>query len=626
MKRVIICESPAKKKKLTTIARQIFPGDTIQVVASFGHIRDLPRKQLGVDVKNGFRPQYEISVEKKKAVSTIRKAVKDADVVYLAADPDREGEAIAWHVRQVVKPKCTVRRVTFNAFTPSAVKAGFDAAGEIDMRLVQAQEARRIVDRLVGYKVSPVLWDNIDGKGLSAGRVQSVALRLVVERHRTIAGFTSRDYYSIWGQFSAQGGEFAAKLVEYQGRKWDNTMFPDAISAQAIVDAYADVPFTLTNLEQKPRHKRPPAPFTTSTLQQAASSHLGFAPDTTMKLAQALYENGMVTYMRTDSVAVSSEGADAARTVITDAFGDEYLPYQPRKYKAKSDAQEAHECIRPTDCPVRNISEQVVGHNDAEKLAKLYALIWLRFIASQMADARYHETIATVSGGGEAFGLAVFQAKGRVLEFDGFLKVYTYGDDTEDESSDGDDAQADGNLPPLIPGETLETQNLETRKHVTKPPARFSEASLVKTLESNGVGRPSTFAATLATIKARGYVKIAKKKMVATDIGCAVNDFLVQHFPVLFEPNFTARMEAELDKIAAGQQSPGTFLTAFWSVLMPLLATADGNKRQKPPPQEIGDTCPQCGNSLVIRNGKNGAFVGCSGFPNCRYTKDHVHG
>jgi DNA topoisomerase I len=621
MKRVIICESPSKRKTLSKLVQQIFPGDQIQVVASFGHIRDLPRKKLGIDVDAGFRPQYEISAEKKKIVATIRKAVSDADVVYLAADPDREGEAIAWHVVQVVKPKCQVQRVTFNAITESAVRAGFDNLGEVDINLVRAQEARRIVDRLVGYKVSPVLWDNIDGKGLSAGRVQSVALRLVVERQQSIEDFTIREYYSIWGRFCAAGGEFDAKLVEWQGQKWNNAMFPNADSAQSVVDIYTSETFSLANLEQKPKHKRSPAPFTTSTLQQAASTHLGLSPEETMILAQILYEEGAVTYTRTDSVAVSPEGAEAAKTMIVDTFGDEYLPEKPRKFRSKGGSQEAHECVRPTNCAVRNIAEQIVKRDDAEKLVKLYALIWLRFIASQMADARYSETVATVSGGGEAFGMAVFQAKERVLEFDGFIKVYTYGDDADDDKTD-DDETVQSDLPPLIPGELLETRRIETRQNFTKPPARFSEASLVKTLESNGVGRPSTFAATLTTIKARGYVKIAKKKMMATDIGCTVNDFLIQHFPVLFEPNFTARMEDELDKIAAGQQSPGTFLAAFWSVMVPLLATVGKIKSPKKSVEETGETCPKCNKPLVLRQGRNGAFVGCSGFPECRYTKN----
>jgi DNA topoisomerase I len=615
MKRVILVESPSKRRKLTQLLKQIFPGDKIQVVASFGHIRDLPRKKLGVDVDAGFRPQYEISTEKKKVVATIRKAVSDADVVYLAADPDREGEAIAWHVVQVVKLKCTVQRVTFNAITESAVRAGFDNLGNVDINLVRAQEARRIVDRLVGYKVSPVLWDNIDGKGLSAGRVQSVALRLVVERQRAIDDFTAREYYSIWGRFCAGGCEFTAKLIKYQDIKWDNMMFPDANSAQTVVDAYSGEIFSLANLEQMPWHKRPPAPFTTSTLQQAASSHLEFSPEQTMKLAQTLYESGLLTYMRTDSVAVSPEGAEAAKDVIVDAFGDEYLPEKPRKFRSKGGAQEAHECIRPTDCTIQDVDEKIAEHHNVVKLTQLYKLIWQRFIASQMADARYRETVATVSSDG-----TVFQTKGCVLEFDGFLKIYTYGEDT-DETDDEDTVQSD--LPPLIPGELLETRRIEARQHFTKPPARFSEASLVKTLESNGVGRPSTFAATLATIKARGYVKIAKKKMMATEIGCTVNDFLVQHFPVLFEPNFTAQMETELDKIAAGNLASSTFLTGFWSVLLPLLATVSKTKSPKKSAEETGEVCPKCSKMLVLRQGKNGQFVGCSGFPKCRYTQDY---
>jgi DNA topoisomerase I len=616
MKRVILVESPAKRRKLTQLLKQIFPGDKIQVVASFGHIRDLPRKKLGVDVDAGFRPQYEISAEKKKVVATIRKAVSDADVVYLAADPDREGESIAWHIVQVVKPKCTVQRVTFNAITESAVRTGFDNLGKVDINLVRAQEARRIVDRLVGYKVSPVLWDNIDGKGLSAGRVQSVALRLVVERQRIIEDFVAREYYSIWGIFRAGGGEFDAKLIKYQDKKWDNMMFPDAESALAVVDGYSSETFSLTNLEQKPWHKRPPAPFTTSTLQQAASSHLGFSPEITMQLAQILYENGTITYMRTDSVAVSPEGTMAAKTVIIDAFGDEYLPEMPYKFRSKCGAQAAHECIRPTDCTIQDVDRKVAEHNNAVKLAQLYKLIWQRFIASQMADARYHETVVTVSSDG-----AVFQTKGRVLEFDGFLNVYTYGNDTDDKD---DDETIQSNLPPLIPGETLETEKLDAKQHFTKPPARFSEASLVKTLESNGVGRPSTFAATLATIKARGYVKITKKKMLATDIGCTVNDFLVAHFPVIFEPTFTAQMEIELDKIAAGNLASSTFLSGFWSVLVPLLATVSKTKPPKKSAQETGESCPKCNKTLVLRQGQNGVFVGCSGYPECRYTRNYT--
>jgi DNA topoisomerase-1 len=598
-KKLLIVESPSKIKTIRKIV-----GDDYLVKTSFGHIRDMPRKSLGVDLDNGFQPQYEIISRSKKVVSELRKATKNASAILLAMDPDREGEAIAWHLVQVLKPSCPVFRVTFNAITPSAVLAALTRENLrfIDKDLVAAQEVRRVLDRLVGYTVSPLLWNAIEGKGLSAGRVQSVALRVVVERQREIDAFVPQEYWSIAALFQAKQGTFEAKLIQWQGNPPD---LKNESAAQAIVAALRHDDFAISALQQKDRFRKPPPPFTTSTLQQAASSHLNFSPNQTMKLAQSLYESGQITYMRTDSVHISPEGQQMAREYIQKEphLGAGYLPPNPHKFKSKADAQAAHEAIRPTHVDVTHLPE-----DDDTKAAQLYRLIWSRFVASQMASAIYAETLVTVIPNRQK---AVFQAKGSVLKFDGWQRVYRVEEDEEKEEF--------RQLPPLQKSESLTVDEWKPHQHWTKPPKRYTEASLIKQLEAVGVGRPSTFAGMVETIKARDYVTVKKKILEPTTRGLAVNDFVVSRFSVFFGPDFTGQMEAGLDKIAAHQLKGRAFLTEFWGDFEIALKLA-GWVPPATPTDDDPVICPDCGQPMQIRDGKHGRFYGCSGYPQCKKT------
>ena len=602
-KKLLVVESPSKIATLRAII-----GNDYQVKASFGHVRDMPRKSLGVDLDNGFQPQYEIISRSKKVVAELRKASKNAQAIFLAMDPDREGEAIAWHLAQVLKPTCPVFRVTFNSITPSAVLAALTRENLrfIDMDLVAAQEVRRVLDRLVGYTVSPLLWNAIEGKGLSAGRVQSVALRVVVERQREIEAFVPQEYWSIAALFKAKQGSFEAKLIQWQGTPPDLKTESDA---QAIVTALQQDTFSISDLQQKDRHRKPPPPFTTSTLQQAASSHLNFSPNETMKLAQSLYESGHITYMRTDSVNISPEGQQMAREYILNQphLGTEYLPDRPHKFKSKADAQEAHEAIRPTHVDVTQLPED-------DKASQLYRLIWSRFVASQMAAAIYAETLVTVTPNNQK---AIFQAKGSVLKFDGWQRVYRIEEDEEKEEAK--------QLPPLQKNESLTVTEWRPRQHWTKPPKRYTEASLIKQLEAVGVGRPSTFAGMVETIKSRKYVTVKKKIVEPTARGLAVNDFVVGKFDVFFEPSFTEQMEAGLDQIAHKKLKGRAFLGEFWRDFELALKQAGWlPDQQRKQAQQIGQDCPECGQPLVARNGRKGQFIGCSAYPKCRYSTDKV--
>jgi DNA topoisomerase I len=612
MVRLVIVESPGKMKTVSDILARLFGKGRYRVLASYGHIRDLPDDALGVDVAAGFRPRYVISPEKRAVLKRLQAAVKEADTLYLASDPDREGESIAWHLVQTLKPSCPVKRVTFNAITEEAIKEGFEKTRPIDTSLVAAQETRRILDRLVGYKISPLLWDNLpNSKGLSAGRAQSAALRLVVERQQAIDAFQPKSCWAIVGHFAAAYGSFEAKLYQWKGQDCNSDQLLTQEGADSIMKAIDGVGFKISKLEQYSIPKHPPAPFTTATLLQAAATHLSLSPDQTMEAAQKLYEAGHITYIRTDSPAIAPEALRAARQDIESRYGDQYLAAKPRLFKSKDSLEEAHECIRPT-----HIERDSLPISDAinETATTLYSLIWQRFMACQMADAIYNQTIVQVSGGD-----AAFQGISREMIFDGFWRVYRYGDDVEAAVSSSHDPAM--RLPLLIEAETVQADQISSQHHMTEPPRAFSEAGLIKELEARRVGRPSTFASTITALKMHGYVSLIGKRLSPTETGVRLLDFLVKHFPKIFEVEFTARMETALDEIAISRQTAPLFLEDFWREFEPLLATI-GKPAVKASVQRTEIMCPRCGSELIVRTKKDrGQFLGCSAFPRCRYSR-----
>ena len=637
---LVIVESPGKIKKLKSIL-----GPEYEIVACMGHVMDLPPKAFGIDLE---RMEAEYVVLKADVAKRLRKeAVEPYRIIYLASDPDREGEAISYHVANLLKranPKVQTQRVTFDAITPSAVTAAFKQPRELDKQLIAAQETRRLLDRLVGFPSSRFLWQFVEGKGLSAGRVQSVALRLVVERDDAIRSFVAQEYWTITGLFQAQKGEFTAQLTRWKGKKPD---LKTRVDADAVLASLKGVLFQIGSVQPKQRSQKPPPPFTTSTLQQAASSHLNLAPDETMRQAQTLYEEGYITYMRTDSPAVSPEGQAMAKLTILAQFGEQYLG--SAQYKSKGNAQEAHECIRPTDTEAAIDTMRLALGPKRARAAAVYDLIYRRFLASQMASAIYDELHVTVVG-----AEAVFSAKGSRLAFDGFLRVYTFTEerdskpDSTGNNGEEDEAAVNKQLPQLTVGEAVKALKITPEQHFTKPPSPYSEALLIKALEQQGVGRPSTFAQTVETLKRRNYVSIQKRRLIPTELGKEVHQVLSSKLPGLFDVTFTAEMESALDEIAAGQREGKTYLKVFWSRVSPqfgetviravvaprsstkVARSAAPRKRQsrskkaentKVVPSEQG-TCPQCGKPLVKRSGTRGEFIGCSGFPKCRFTKN----
>ena len=625
---LVIVESPGKIKKLKSIL-----GAQYQIIASMGHVVDLPPKEFGINLDT-MQGRY-VTLKAKEAKRIREEAQKPYKVIYLASDPDREGEAISHHIANLLrkaKTNAKLQRVSFDAITPSAVKAAFQNPRQIDTNLVAAQDARRLLDRLVGYPASRFLWQFVSGKGLSAGRVQSAALRLVVERDTVIRTFVPEEYWTITGLFRAKDGEFTAKLATWQKKK---PSLKTRADVDAVLSALRGVDFRIGSVQPKQRQKKPPAPFVTSTLQQAASSHLKLSPDATMSMAQKLYEAGLITYHRTDSPAVSPEGVQMAQATIRELFGDNYVGKQ--KYGAKGNAQEAHECIRPTDTAMSPDRVRLELGEKGGRMAAVYDLIWKRFLASQMANAVYNEVHVTVLG-----GEAVFSAKGSQLAFDGFLRVYNLDEEREQSKrADDDDEDTNKQLPKLTQGENVDALKLTPTQHFTKPPTPYSEALLVKALERHGVGRPSTYAQTVKTLNRRGYVSVQKRRLYPTDLGKEVFIVLDSKLKGLFDLKFTAEMEATLDAIAAGKQNSTAYLHQFWQQVSPLFGetvieqtvnstgsrkrSASTQKRRSPrkakAPIESVDTCPKCGKALVKRNGKHGKFIGCSGFPKCRHTQ-----
>lgn len=604
-KQLIIVESPAKVK---TIKK--FLGPQYMVQASVGHVRDLPSSSLGVDEANDFAPHYEVIDNKKNVVSELRAAASKADTVYLAPDPDREGEAIAWHVAELIRDKAKdIKRIQFNEITAKAVKEALAHPRELNGHLFDAQQARRVLDRLVGYKISPLLWKSIK-RGISAGRVQSVALRLIVEREEAREVFKPEEYWLFKALLAADvPPPFKAELAKVGGKK---AVVSNAAQAKDIEDAMAGKPFVVESVEEKERERAPQPPFITSTLQQAANQRLSYTAKRTMNIAQRLYEGvelgdrgltALITYMRTDSTRIADEARDAAKAFIEGSFGKEYLPKRARVYKAKGGAQDAHEAIRPVDVTIT--PDEVKTHLPPEQY-NLYRLIWSRFVASQMAGARFHDTTASI-----ACAHTQWKAKGERLLFPGFLAAMPRGKD-----------EADAELPPLTAGQTLTLEKLDKEQKFTQPPARFSEASLVRELEELGIGRPSTYAAIISTLQDREYVSLKERHFVPTDLGRVVCTQLVEHFGKLMDVGFTAQMEENLDKVAEGQEQWVELLRRFSEDFNPTLAAASKNMKSLKGGMPANLPCPECGKDLLIKFGKAGAFLACSGYPECRYTSN----
>ncbi len=620
--KLVIVESPAKAR---TVGRFLGKGYTVR--ASVGHVRDLLRSQLSVDVENNFKPKYRVPNEKKEVVKELKQLAKEHAEIYLATDPDREGEAISWHLMEAaaIDPKLA-RRVVFHEITEHAIHEAFSNPREINMDLVNAQQARRVLDRLVGYSISPILWEKVRSR-LSAGRVQSVALRLIVEREREIDAFVPEEYWTIGAEFKPEAEKkatFIAKLAKIDDK--DPELGSEDVVRPLLVDMEA-APYVVTKVKRGERRRRPSAPFTTSTLQQEASRKLGFTAKRTMALAQGLYEGqdvgeggttGLITYMRTDSTNIAEVAVNEVRGYIGQRYGGDFLPEKPIEYKTKAKgAQEAHEAIRPTSA-LRD-PEKVKPFLEPA-MFKLYQLIWQRFVACQMEAAVYDTLSVEVTGRGSAHEY-LFRASGSAVKFPGYLIVYEEAKNEDKKSEEEDEMNV--RIPASVAeGQKQELIRLLPEQHFTQPPPRYSEASLVQILEEYGIGRPSTYAPTLSTIQQRGYVERLDRRLVPTETGILVNDLMVQYFPEIVDYQFTARMEEDLDKIAEGKAKWERVMHEFYTPFAATVAKAQAEMPvTKTGPEPIGRACPDCGKELVIRYGRYGKFIACSGFPECRHTE-----
>ncbi len=606
---LVIVESPAKAK---TIGK--FLGSHYKVIASNGHVRDLPKSQIGVDVEHDFEPKYITLRGRGEVLEKIRKEAKKADKIYLATDPDREGEAISWHLAHILHldpaSKC---RIVFNEITANAVKSSIKNARPIDMRLVDAQQARRVLDRLVGYKISPILWAKVQ-KGLSAGRVQSVATRIICDREQEIMDFVPEEYWSITAHLHEKNSKknFDAKYYGEDGKKRELRSEADA---KSVLDRIEGAAFTVSELKtgEKTRHAAPP--FTTSSMQQEAARKLGFTTKRTMMVAQQLYEGidiggkgpvGLISYIRTDSVRVAKEAQDAAITYIGKRFGERYVPAKPNVYKGRASAQDAHEAIRPT--LIDNEPQKIKEHLSNDQF-KLYKLVYERFLASQMSDARYATTTASIDANG-----CIFRANGVRTLFDGFTAVYTEGRD--------DVQEKEVTLPELHENDTLERTKIDSEQRFTQPPPRYTEATLVKTLEEKGIGRPSTYSPTISTIIDRGYVSREKKLLVPTELGFVVTGLMCEHFSDIADVKFTAGMEEKLDGVESGKDEWKTVIREFYGPFKIALDKAEKEIEIIDIPDEISDVkCDKCGALMVYKTGRYGRFLACPNFPACRNTK-----
>lgn len=619
-KYLVVVESPAKA---TTIQKYL--GKGFRVMASYGHVRDLVPKEGAVDTSHNFQMDYQPIERNAKHIDAMAKVMKNVDGIFLAPDPDREGEAIAWHVYELLKKKKalkdkTVGRVVFHQITKNAIKKAIAEPREISMDLVNAQQARRALDFLVGFTLSPLLWKKIRA-GLSAGRVQSPALRLIVEREEEIEKFIAQEYWSIHAKATAEHKHFSSKLIQYNGEKLEQFSITDKKDADAAVTTIkkaANGKLTISKVTKKERKRNPTAPFITSTLQQEAARKLGFTAQRTMQVAQQLYEGinmgedtiGLITYMRTDSVTLADEAITEIRELISERYGAENVPHEPRAFKTKSkNAQEAHEAIRPTSA--RHIPDEVKQHLSKEQF-KLYDLIWKRTIASQMMEATLNTVAIDLTAGNH-----IFRANGSTIAKPGFITVYQEGMD--DKKDDGDDEKM---LPPLEEGQIISVEDIFGDQHFTEPPPRFTEASLVKALEEHDIGRPSTYASILSTLRNREYVEMDQKRFKPTDVGRVVNRFLTNYFTKYVDYDFTAQLEEQLDDISRGDKEWIPVLREFWEPFKHLVDETQENVQRSDVTQEkIDEKCPKCSGQLSIRLGKRGRFIGCTLYPECDYTR-----
>lgn len=610
---LVVVESPTKVKTI-----QKYLDKKYVVKASMGHIRDLPKSKLGVDVKKNFAPQYVVLKAKSKVLSDLKKAAEKVDALYVATDPDREGEAIGWHLAQELPvEKNKVYRVMFNEITERAVQTAFRNPGKIDPKKVDAQQARRILDRLVGYKISPLLWEKVQ-RGLSAGRVQSVAVRLITDREREILAFVPEEYWSLHATLLGKNPpEFTATLKEIGGEKAKLGVEADALAAVRSLEGET---FRVKAVDRGERRRNPAAPFITSTLQQEAGRRLHFTAKKTMTLAQQLYEGidvgekgpiGLITYIRTDSVRASREAQEEARQWISARLGEQFLPEAPPSYRSKKAAQEAHEAIRPTD--VTREPKILARHLTRDQFA-LYRLIWERFLASQMRPALYDTVTADIEA-----GPYLFRAQGSTLRFQGFMAVYVGSREVSESLSE---EEGEATVPPLEVGEALRLLGLDPKQHFTQPRPRYTEASLVKALEELGIGRPSTYAQILSTIQERGYVRREKETLFPTGLGMQVTDLLTASFPEIMDVEFTAQMEESLDEIEEGDRPWIDTVREFYNSFASRLKVAEKEMVDLKRGKETGEACPECGSPLLERWGRYGRFLACSGYPECKYTKD----
>jgi len=614
-KPLVVVESPTK---IRTVKKYL--GQQYNVAATVGHIKDLPAKEIGINIEEGFKPKYTNIPGKQKVIKTLRQAAGDTTVIYLAPDPDREGEAIAWHTAEILKKKGrTFHRVLFHELTKNAIHEAIKSPDKLNQNKYEAQQARRILDRLVGYQVSPLLWRKVKG-GLSAGRVQSVAVRIICERERAIQAFESEEYWSITAHLEDNSPPpFTAKLVKKNGEK---IKIPDEKTSNIIIEELSEEKFIVEKIQKKTVKRNPSPPFITSKLQQEAIRKLRFSAKKTMMVAQQLYEGvelspgepeGLITYMRTDSTRISNDAAMEALTFVRDKFGDEYALQKPRFFKNRKKAQDAHEAIRPTS--VFNTPEKIKPFLSKDQFT-LYELIWKRFVASQMKQALMNNITISISA-----GPYLFSASGSSVAFPGFMTLYM----TTDDQIESERQKAKDDFPELNEGGILKLNELEPKQHFTMPPPRFSEASLVKELEENGIGRPSTYAAILSTIREKGYVDLVKGYFKPNELGFIVNDLLVKNFADVFDVEFTANMENDLDRIEAAEVNYSEILTKFYDAFKKELDTAStGMLSVKGIGLSTDLTCPQCNNRLHIRMGKNGQFLGCSNYPKCTYTRNYT--
>lgn len=608
-KNLLVIESPAKARTI-----QKYLGPEFKIKASVGHVKDLPVSKLGVDIEKGFAPEYVTIKGKGQILKELKNAAKNAESVFLGPDPDREGEAIAWHIARELKRSrkdLNIYRVLFNELTARAIREAMAAPQALDRDKFEAQQARRVLDRLVGYQISPLLWSRVK-RGLSAGRVQSVAVKMICDREREIRAFESKEYWSLTAHLESKSPPpFEARFLKYKGKK---KALKNEAETQEVISYLEGAPFRVTKVVKKQAKKNPYPPFTTSLMQQEAFKRLRFSAKKTMSVAQSLYEGvdlgpkgvvGLITYMRTDSFRLSNDAVSEARAYIENRFGPRYLPGKPRKFKSRKGAQEAHEAIRPT---VPDLDPKSIGSFLSKDQSALYDLIWRRFTASQMSPAVLDKTQADIEA-----KAALFRTSGSIVVFDGFMVLY---DDTPNSGSSKEKAPQ---LPPLEEGEILILHKLEPAQHFTQPPPRFTEATLIKALEENGIGRPSTYAAILANISGKEYVSIEKGRFMPTELGFLVTDLLTANFPDVLDTRFTAHMESNLDRIEGGEVGWTDVLSEFYEAFLKDLKKAEKGMKGE---IEAGMSCPECGRPMVIKSGKNGIFLACTGYPACKHTSN----